>query len=104
VSFKSLHDPIDTTNASGRLVFHIMASLAEFERSLLVERTQAGLQAAKKRGKKRGRKFALDPAQIASVRGMAERGIPAVEIAKTLKLGRSTIYRYLADVDQKEAA
>jgi DNA invertase Pin-like site-specific DNA recombinase len=51
VSFRSLSDPIDTTSARGRLVMHIMGALAEFERSLIVDRTQAGLQAAKRRRK-----------------------------------------------------
>lgn len=55
VSFRSLSDPIDTTSAGGRVVMHIMGALAEFERSLIVERTQEGLQAAKRRGKKPGR-------------------------------------------------
>ncbi|WP_238987568.1 recombinase family protein [Roseovarius dicentrarchi] len=61
VEFRSLTDGIDTTTAGGRLVFHIMGALAEFERSLIQERTKAGLRAAKKRGKRLGRPPALTP-------------------------------------------
>jgi len=96
ISFRSLHDPIDMTNASGRLVLHVLAALAEFERSLLVERTQAGLAAAKARGKKLGPQFKLRPPQV-SVRTMAEEGKPVAEIAELLGLHRRTIYRYLGD-------
>ena len=59
----SLSDPIDTGSAGGRLVLHIMGALAEFERSLIVERTQAGLRAAKRRGRKLGRPNKLTAAQ-----------------------------------------
>lgn len=95
VAFKSLNDPIDTTNASGRLILHVMGALAEFERSLLVERTQAGLTAAKRRGQKLGRKFALTPGQANSVREMVENGMPVAQVARTLRLHRATVYRYL---------
>jgi DNA invertase Pin-like site-specific DNA recombinase len=55
VGLKSLNDPIDTTNSQGRLIFNIFASLAEFERDVIIERTQAGLKAARTRGRKGGR-------------------------------------------------
>ena len=97
IAFRSLHDPIDTTNASGRLVLHMLAALAEFERSLLVERTQAGLEAAKRRGKKLGPKFKLKPPQITSIKTMVAEGKPVAEIAELLGLHRRTIYRYLKD-------
>ena len=95
IAFKSLNDPVDTTNASGRLILHVMAALAEFERSLLVERTQAGLAAAKKRGQKLGRQFALTPDQAKSVRQMVEQGMPVAQVARTMRLHRATVYRYL---------
>jgi DNA invertase Pin-like site-specific DNA recombinase len=95
IAFRSLHDPIDTTNASGRLVLHMLAALAEFERSLLVERTQAGLEAAKRRGKKLGRRFALTPPQVTSIRTMVAEGKPVAEIAELLRLHKRTVYRYL---------
>jgi len=60
VGLKSLQDPIDTTNAQGRLVFNIFASLAEFERDLIIERTQAGLTAARARGRTGGRPKGLN--------------------------------------------
>jgi DNA invertase Pin-like site-specific DNA recombinase len=65
VNFRSLSDPIDTESAGGRLVLHIMAALAEFERSLNSERTRAGLAAAKRRGRKLGRRRSLTHAQLA---------------------------------------
>ena len=64
VNFRSLSDPIDTASSGGRLVMHIMGALAEFERGLIVERTQAGIQAAKKRGVQLGRRPSLAPAQV----------------------------------------
>ena len=76
---------------------HVLAALAEFERSLLVERTQAGLEAAKKRGKKLGPQFKLRPPQVTAVRTMAAEGKPVAEIAELLGLHRRTIYRYLGD-------
>jgi DNA invertase Pin-like site-specific DNA recombinase len=97
IAFRSLYDPIDTTNASGRLVLHVLAALAEFERSLLVERTQGGLDAAKRRGQKLGPAFKLKPPQIRSIKTMAEEGKPVTEIASLLGLHRRTIYRYLKE-------
>ena len=64
ITFRSLSDPIDTGSAGGRLVLHMMGALAEFERSLIVERTQAGMDAARRRGQKLGRKPALTPEQV----------------------------------------
>ena len=72
--FVSLNEAIDTTSASGRLVFHMMAALAEFERSLIVERTQAGLAAAKARGAKLGRRRKLTPKQVAHGRALLDAG------------------------------
>jgi DNA invertase Pin-like site-specific DNA recombinase len=97
IAFRSLHDPIDTTNASGRLVLHVMAALAEFERALLIERTQAGLAAAKRRGRKLGPEFKLKPPQVMSIRTMVAEGKPVAEIAELLGLHRRTVYRYLKD-------
>ena len=74
-----------------------MAALAEFERSLIVERTQAGLAAAKRRGKKLGPQFQLKPPQVTSIKTMAAEGRPVAEIAELLGLHRRTIYPYLAE-------
>uniref|UniRef100_UPI000806EBB4 recombinase family protein n=1 Tax=Tritonibacter mobilis TaxID=379347 RepID=UPI000806EBB4 len=77
IEFRSLTDGIDTTTAGGRLVFHIMGALAEFERDLIQERTKAGLRAAKKRGKRLGRPPALTDAQITHARTAIEGSVPA---------------------------
>jgi DNA invertase Pin-like site-specific DNA recombinase len=95
VSFQSLSDPIDTTNAGGRLVLHIMGALAEFERTLIVERTLAGLSAAKRRGVKLGRKPILTPAQITHARRLIDGGERPHSVASTLSVGRTTLWRAL---------
>src|ERR687890_252727 len=71
IGFKSLTESIDTTTSGGRLVFHIFASLAEFEREIIRERTQAGLQAARARGKTGGRPKALTDKQVAMLNQLA---------------------------------
>lgn len=72
--FQSLTDGIDTTTTSGKLVFHIMGALAEFERSLIAERTKAGMAAAKRRGKHIGRPRKLSAVQAAQARAIIESG------------------------------
>ena len=96
VGFQSLSDCIDTTTAGGRLVFHIMGALAEFERALIQERTVAGLQAARRRGKRLGRPPALSPEQVAH----AKREIDAERetvggMASILGVDRNTLSRAL---------
>lgn len=95
IGFQSLSDPIDTTNASGRLVLHMMAALSEFERSLVIERTRAGLKAAKRRGVKLGRKPTLTEDQLAQARRLIEQGESPRVVAKMLRVHRSTLYRHL---------
>ena len=92
---RSLTDGIDTTTPGGRLTFHIMGALAEFERSLIVERTQAGLQAAKKRGQRLGRRPALTPAQADHACQLVAQGERVKDIAKLLKVSPDTVYRAL---------
>jgi len=96
VGFRSLSDSIDTTSAGGRLVFHIMASLAEFERSLIGERTRAGMAAARTRGSMVGRRRALTPAQLDHARLLIQKGESPSVVARSLGCGRSTLYRALA--------
>lgn len=72
--FQSLSESIDTTTAGGRLIFHVMGALAEFERSLIGERTRAGMQAAKRRGKAVGRPRKLSTHQLAHARALIEAG------------------------------
>jgi DNA invertase Pin-like site-specific DNA recombinase len=92
VNFRSLSDPIDTENAGGRLVLHIMAALAEFERSLNSERTRAGLSAAKRRGRRLGRPPKLTPAQIIRARLLLKNGNPPGKVACRFRVARSTLY------------
>lgn len=96
VGFRSLHESIDTTTSAGKLIFHVFAALAEFERELIRERTIAGLTAARARGRMGGRKPSLSPKQIQVARQMYASGDSTVaEIAKVLGVSRATIYRHL---------
>jgi DNA invertase Pin-like site-specific DNA recombinase len=93
--FRSLTENIDTTTSSGRLVFHIFASLAEFERSIIRERTTAGLNAARARGRTGGRPRSLDASDLTAARALlADPEIPVAEIARRLNIDQSTLYRY----------
>ena len=92
--FQSLTDGIDTTTTSGKLVFHIMGALAEFERDLIRERTKAGMKAAKRRGKHLGRPPALTDEQIAHARKVLQSGDETVSgMASVLGVGRNTLSR-----------
>ncbi len=96
VGFRSLQDPVDTTSAGGRLVFHVFAALAEFERDLIRERTHAGLAAARARGRVGGRKRALTPAQVQMARELlADRQRDVASVAATFGVNRATLYRAL---------
>lgn len=95
VGFQSLNETIDTTTANGELIFHIFASVAQFERSLLVERTQAGLVSAKKRGVRLGRPPALKAAQIKHAQKLLESGERPSAVAVSLGVNRATLYRAL---------
>ena len=92
---QSLSEAIDTTTAGGRLIFHVMGALAEFERALIVERTTAGLEAAKKRGARIGRPKGLTAAQIDHARKLIEGGERVQDIARTFEVSRATLYRAL---------
>lgn len=98
VGFKSVHENIDTTTSTGKLVFHIFAALAEFERDLIVDRTKAGLAAARARGSKPGRKPVLSADQITVVRQMHAQGKHTVaQIAEVVGgVSRATVYRALS--------
>lgn len=98
VGLRSLSDAIDTTTAQGKLIFHMMGALAEFERGLISERTQAGLQAAKARGARLGRRPALDAAQVEHARKLIGAGERPTDVARSLKVGRATLYRALRAV------
>lgn len=96
IGFRSLNDPIDTTSASGRLVFHVFAALAEFERNLTRERTAAGLAAARARGRVGGRPRVMTPEKTRLARSLYdERSSTVEQIAQTLGVSRRSIYRSL---------
>lgn len=95
VGFRSLSEAIDTTSSSGRLLFHIMGALAEFERSLIVERTRAGLASAKRRGKKLGRKPKLTSEQIHHAKKLIDTGESPRQVAKSLAVSLATLYRII---------
>jgi len=98
VGFRSINDGgIDTTTASGELIFNIFGTLAQFERRLIQERTQAGLTAARARGKKAGRpKISNDDPKVQMAKKMSKNlNISIGEICATLKISRASYYRYL---------
>ncbi len=102
VGFMSTEESIDTTTATGRLVFHVFAAMAEFERDLVRERTRAGLRAARARGRVGGRKPALSPQKAAVVRRLyVERQHTVAEIAAMVGVSRATIYRCLGSDQTK---
>jgi DNA invertase Pin-like site-specific DNA recombinase len=99
VGFKSICDgAIDTTTASGELIFHIFTALAQFERKLTQERTRAGLEAARARGRFGGRKAmpVNDPRVQTAKKMHSDKSISVPDICKTLRISKATLYRYLA--------
>jgi DNA invertase Pin-like site-specific DNA recombinase len=105
IGFESLQEKIDTGSAGGKLVFHVFAALAEFERNLIRERTKAGLAAARARGRKGGRKPKLDASQIAAAKVLlADPSTQVTAVAKMLGVSRSTLYRAVGVVKPKREA
>jgi DNA invertase Pin-like site-specific DNA recombinase len=97
IQFKSLQETIDTSTPGGKLVFHVFCSLAEFERDLIKERTNAGLAAARARGRNGGRPAVLKPEQVKMGKALAvNRDISIGEICKQLGCSRATYYRQIA--------
>jgi DNA invertase Pin-like site-specific DNA recombinase len=96
IGLRSLTEAIDTTTAGGKLVFHVFGALAEFERSIIRERTKAGLEAARARGKKGGRPPALVAKDLAAAKAMlSDPEITMEEVAKRLQVAPSTLYRHM---------
>jgi DNA invertase Pin-like site-specific DNA recombinase len=93
IGFKSLTENIDTTTSGGKLIFHIFGALAEFERNLIRERTQAGLTAARERGRKGGRPKVLTGRKLSIAQDLYDKRHPIPEILQTLKISKSTLYR-----------
>ena len=96
IGFRSLQEALDTTSSSGKLFFHIFGSLAEFERDLIRERTQAGLAAARARGRYGGRPKALSAKQVAMAIALRQDPNTTVaDICQTLGVSRATFYRHV---------
>jgi DNA invertase Pin-like site-specific DNA recombinase len=105
VGFRSLTEGMDTTTSGGKLVFSIFGALAEFERSLIRERTMAGLAAARSRGRVGGRPPVMTPEKVKVARQLyKDRELTVEEIAKTIGVSRKTVYRHLIDSPGKTTA
>ena len=99
VGFRSLQEgAIDTTSASGELIFNIFSALAQFERRLIQERTRAGLAVARSRGRRGGRpRLELEEGKVQAAQKLAaDTEMPIDEICRILNISRSTYYRYVA--------
>jgi DNA invertase Pin-like site-specific DNA recombinase len=97
VTVRSLHDGVDTSTSTGRMVAGILMSIAEYERELVRERTALKLEHARKSGRKFGRPAKLTSDQAALAQRMKANGETAATICRTLGIGRTTLYRYLAE-------
>lgn len=96
IGLKSLQDSIDTSSASGELMFHLMGALAQFERTLICERTKAGLTAARARGRVGGRKYSLKPSQTKELVVMYNSRQHTVDtLCDFFKISRPTLYKYI---------
>ena len=100
--FQEPTDNIDTTTTTpaGRFFFHVMTSLAQMERELIVERTRAGLEAARKRGRIGGRKRLMTPSKVESAKNLTKNGISPREMAKNLGVSIPTLYRWCPASDR----
>jgi DNA invertase Pin-like site-specific DNA recombinase len=104
VGFKSLTESIDTTSPSGKLVFHLFGALAEFERNLIVERTKAGLIAARARGRLGGRPPALNDKQREALLLLYnEKKHSVMEICQIMGISKQTLYNYLRQAEREKA-
>lgn len=102
VAFESLTEKIETSSAAGRLVFHVFAALSEFERNLIRERTQAGLAAARARGRSGGRKPKLDASQMREIKALLrDPTIPVGDVAKKYGVSRTTLYKHIGVVQPR---
>ncbi|CAM7001202.1 Resolvase/invertase-type recombinase catalytic domain-containing protein [Escherichia coli] len=93
INFRSLTDSIDTSTPMGRFFFHVMGALAEMERELIVERTKAGLEAARAQGRIGGRRPKLTPEQWAQAGRLIASGVPRQKVAIIYDVGISTLYK-----------
>ncbi len=102
VNFRSLTDSIDTSTPMGRFFFHVMGALAEMERELIIERTRAGLAAAREKGRVGGRKRVMTPDVIGRAERMLANGATLQQIALVLEVSVKTLYRYIPAERQRE--
>jgi DNA invertase Pin-like site-specific DNA recombinase len=101
VGLRSITDGIDTAGTAGKLVFHIMAAIAEMERDLVRERTTAALIVAKREGRVGGRKTVMTPKRLDAARKLLASGMTAREIAPTIGVSIATLYRHLPATEQE---
>ena len=98
VGLQSLHEAIDTSTPTGKLTFHLFGALAEFERNLIQERTQAGLAAARARGHNGGRRKALDDDKRALTVGLYQKKeLPVLKICELMGISKPTLYSYVRE-------
>jgi DNA invertase Pin-like site-specific DNA recombinase len=95
IQFKSLTDAIDTGTPSGRFFFHVMASLAEMERELTIERTRAGLEVARQLGRKGGCKPKMTDSKVESAKKLLASGVPPKDVTRNLGVSIPTLYRWV---------
>jgi DNA invertase Pin-like site-specific DNA recombinase len=95
IGFSSLIENINTTTPSGKFLFHVFGALAEFEREIIRERINAGLEAARRRGRVGGRPRKMNASTIETARVMLDGGLSLGNVARTLIVSRSTLYRHL---------
>ena len=91
IGFRSLTEQMDTATPQGELLFHVFGALAQFERSLIQERVQAGLAAARRRGRRGGRPMAIDAEKLAAVTSALDGGAPKAAVCRTFGIKRSTL-------------
>jgi DNA invertase Pin-like site-specific DNA recombinase len=105
IHFASVQENLDTSTSSGKLLFHIFGAIAEFERGLIQERTQAGLQAARARGRMGGRPKKMTPAKIKQAQILAaDPSMTVGEICQALEISRDTYHRYVTKPDKNHLA
>src|SRR4029077_14321363 len=109
VHFQSVTDGVDTKTPAGRFFFHVMASLAQMERELILERTRAGLEAARCQGRVGGRKRQMTDSKVQAARKLLASGTPPQEVAHSLGVSVPTLYRWVpaslrlaSKVDQRQ--
>lgn len=103
VGFESLTEKIETSSAAGKLIFHVFAALAEFERGLIRERTHAGLAAARARGRVGGRKPKLEEKQVREIKALLrDPDIQVSEVARRYGISRTTLYKYAGVIKPRE--